>query len=104
MSNIGDYQALVAAFAVTFTSQYARSISIKSTDAKKLENRVNAHATPIRLLLPFGGGENISAEMTDPAAPYAAKKICGCDDSDEPQDGVNLEFRTQPQQYKVLKT
>ena len=66
MSNIGDYQALVAAMTVTFTSQYAKSISIKSTDAKKLENRISANATPIRLLLPFGGGENISAEMTDP--------------------------------------
>ena len=66
MSNIGDYQALVAAMTVTFTSQYARSISIKSTDAKKLENRVSANATPIRLLLPFGGGENISAELLEP--------------------------------------
>ena len=66
MSNIGDYQALVAAFTVDFTSQYAKSISVKCKDATELKNGVRASGTPVRMLLPYGGGENMSAELLDP--------------------------------------
>ena len=66
MSNIGDYQALVAALSVEFTSQAGSSIAITATDATSLKNSVQASATPIRLLLPWGGGQNISAVMLEP--------------------------------------
>ena len=66
MSNIGDYQALVAAFTVDFTSQYARAISVACKDARELKNGVRASGTPVRMLLPFGGGENMSTELLEP--------------------------------------
>ena len=65
MSNISDYQALVAALSVEFTSQAGGSIALTATDATSLKNSVQASATPIRLLLPWGGGQNMTAEMID---------------------------------------
>ena len=38
MSNIGDYQALVAAFTVDFTSQYSGAVSVACKDAEELKN------------------------------------------------------------------
>jgi hypothetical protein len=66
MSNIGDYQALVAAFTVDFTSQFAEAISVACKDAVELKNGVRASGTPVRMLLPYGGGENMSAELLEP--------------------------------------
>lgn len=66
MSNIGDYQALVAAFTVDFTSQFAESISVAAKDAVELKNGIRASGTPVRMLLPYGGGENMSAELLEP--------------------------------------
>ena len=65
MSNISDYQALVAAFTVDFTSQYARAISVQCKDATELKDWIEG-GDPIRLLLPYGGSENLSAEMLEP--------------------------------------
>ena len=65
MSNIGDYQALVAAFTVDFTSQFAESISVACKDAKELDDNIEG-GCPVRLLLPYGGSENTSAGMEDP--------------------------------------
>ena len=65
MSNIGDYQALVAALTVTFTGQTTTAYNIKALDAKKLDDSVQASALPVRLLLPYGGGENLSAVIED---------------------------------------
>jgi hypothetical protein len=70
MSNIGDYQALVAALSVEFTSQAGSSVALTATDAVDLKNSVQASATPIRLLLPWGGGQNITAEMLEPDASF----------------------------------
>ena len=66
MSNIGDYQALVAAISVSFTSQAGRSIALTAKDATELKNNYDNPDTPVRLLLPFGGGENMSAEVLEP--------------------------------------
>ena len=69
MSNIGDYRALVAAFTVDYTSQFAESISVAAKDATELKNVVWSSATPIRLLVPYAvgqGGDNISMELLDP--------------------------------------
>ena len=66
MSNIGDYQALVAAFTVDFTSQFAHAIVVACKDATELKNGVRASGTPVRMLPPYGGGENMSAEMLEP--------------------------------------
>jgi hypothetical protein len=68
MSNIGDYQALVAAISVSFTDQSGKAQTITAKDAKDLKNVVQASGTPVRLLLPFavGSGENISAELLEP--------------------------------------
>ena len=66
MSNIGDYQALVAALTVTFTGQMTTAYNIKAKDAKDLDDSVQASALPLRLLLPYGGGENMSAAMEEP--------------------------------------
>ena len=63
MSNISSYQALVAALSVTFTSQAGATIALTATNATGLKNSVQASATPIRLLLPWGGGENMTAQM-----------------------------------------
>jgi hypothetical protein len=63
MSNIGDYQALVAAAAVSFTSQSLTPISLKAQDAKDLKNSVTSSAFPVRLLLPYSDREEMSAEM-----------------------------------------
>ena len=35
-------------------------------DATELKNGVRASGTPVRMLLPYGGGENMSAELLDP--------------------------------------
>jgi hypothetical protein len=51
---------------VTFTSQYSKSISLTAKDATDLKNSVRASGTPVRLLLPYGGGENMSAELMEP--------------------------------------
>jgi hypothetical protein len=66
MSNIGDYQALVAALEVSFTDQFSGAIAIKAQDAKKLKNSYEAADTPVRLLLPYGGGEFLASEMVEP--------------------------------------
>jgi len=60
MSNIGDYQALVAAMSVAFTSQAGRAIALTAKDVKELKNNYDNPDTPVRLLLPFGGGESIT--------------------------------------------
>ena len=65
MSNISDYQALVAAFTVDFTSQFAEDVSIQCKDATALKNWIEG-GDPIRLLLPYGGGENLSGELITP--------------------------------------
>ena len=66
MSNISAYQALVAALSVTFTSQAGATIALTAKDAKTLKNSVQASATPIRLLLPWGGGDNMTSVMGEP--------------------------------------
>ena len=66
MSNIGDYQALVAAISVSFTSQAGKAIALTAKDATELKNNYDNPDTPVRLLLPFGGGENMSAELMEP--------------------------------------
>ena len=66
MSNIGDYQALLAAAAVTFTNQNGDAESITAKDATALKNVALASACPLRLLLPYGGLENTSAEAGEP--------------------------------------
>ena len=65
MSNIGDYQALVAALSVSFTQQDGRARTITAKNVKDLENVVQSSGTPVRMLVPFavGPGDNISAEM-----------------------------------------
>ena len=62
MSNIGDYQALVAAFTVGFTSQYSGAVSVACKDAEELKNGVRASGTPVRMLLPYGGGGIIDTD------------------------------------------
>lgn len=66
MSNISDYQALVAAMSISFTSQAGRSIALTAKDATSLKNAYDDADTPVRLLLPFGGGEGMSAEVLEP--------------------------------------
>ena len=66
MSNISDYQALVAAMTVAFTSQDSLAISLTAKDATALQNAYDSADTPVRLLLPWGGGENMSAEIEAP--------------------------------------
>ena len=66
MSNISDYQALVAAMTVSFTSQAGATITLKAKNAKQLKNAYAAADTPVRLLLPWGGGQNMSAEIDAP--------------------------------------
>ena len=66
MSNISDYQALVAAMTVSFTSQASKAISLIAKDATALQNAYDSADTPVRLLLPWGGGENLSAEIEEP--------------------------------------
>jgi hypothetical protein len=65
MSNIGDYQALVAALSVSFTDQQSGAQAITAKDATSLKNIVSASGTPVRLLLPYGGGENMTAEFVE---------------------------------------
>ena len=84
MSNIGDYQALVAAFTVDFTSQFAESISVACKDATELKNGVRASGTPVRLLVPhaISSGEPISMELMDPDesfGPNVYKRWTFCD-------------------------
>ena len=66
MSNIGDYQALVAALSVSFTSQASEAIALTAKDATALANSVQAGALPVRLLLPYSDRERMSAEMLEP--------------------------------------
>ncbi len=66
MSNISDYQALVAAMTIAFTSQNDGAISLTADDATSLKNDYEAADTPVRILLPYGGVENLSAEIIDP--------------------------------------
>ena len=66
MSNISTYQALVAAMPVAFTSQASAAISLTAKDATALQDTYDSPDTPVRLLLPFGGGENMSAEIEAP--------------------------------------
>lgn len=66
MSNISDYQALVAAMAVAFTDQQSAAFSETAKDATALKNSYTKADCPVRLLLPYGGGENTSAELLDP--------------------------------------
>jgi hypothetical protein len=66
MSNISDYQALVAAMTVAFTSQASKAISLTAKDATALQNAYDSADTPVRLLLPYGGGESMSAEIENP--------------------------------------
>ncbi len=66
MSNISDYQALVAAMTVSFTSQSGESIALTADNATDLKNAYKAADVPVRILLPYGGGENLSAEILDP--------------------------------------
>ena len=70
MSNIGDYQALVAAISVSFTSQAGWSIALTAKDATELKINYDNPDTPVRLLLPYGGGENMSAELMEPDATF----------------------------------
>jgi hypothetical protein len=72
MSNISDYQALVAALSVEFTSQATTAIALTATDATNLKSSVQASATPIRLLLPWGGGDNMTSVMGEPGTDGAA--------------------------------
>jgi hypothetical protein len=64
LSNIGDYQALVAALSVSFTDQQSNAQAITAKDATSLDNI--ALTTPVRLLLPYGGGESMAAELLEP--------------------------------------
>ena len=66
MSNISDYQALVAAMTVAFTSQNDGAVSLTADDATSLKNDYEAADTPVRILLPYGGVENLSAEIVEP--------------------------------------
>ena len=66
MSNIGDYQALVAALSISFTSQASEAIALTAKDATALGNSVQAGALPVRLLLPYSDRERLSAEMGEP--------------------------------------
>ena len=65
MSNIGDYQALVAALSVSFTDQQGVTRAITAKDAKALERSVQASGTPVRLLLPYSDRDEMSAEMSE---------------------------------------
>ena len=65
MSNIGDYQALVAALSVSFTDQQGVTRVITAKDATALKRSVQASATPIRLLLPYSDRDEMSAEMSE---------------------------------------
>lgn len=66
MSNISDYQVLVAAMSVSFTSQAGEAIALTAKDATSLQNAYDSADTPVRLLLPFGGVENLSSEIIEP--------------------------------------
>jgi hypothetical protein len=62
MSNIADYQALVAAMSVAFTSQDSTAIALTAKDATALQNAWDAADVPVRLLMSAG----MSAEMIEP--------------------------------------
>lgn len=66
MSNIGDYQALVAALSVSFTDQQGVTRAITAKDATALKRSVQASGTPVRLLLPYSDRDEMSAEMGEP--------------------------------------
>jgi hypothetical protein len=66
MSNIGEYQALLAAATVDYTSQFDGALTIAAYDAADLKNGIQAGALPARLLLPFAGIQNIGAVLGEP--------------------------------------
>ncbi len=66
MSNISDYRTLVAAMTVSFTSQGGKSIALTAKDSTSIKNAYSNPDTPVRLLLPYGGGQNMSAELLGP--------------------------------------
>ena len=70
MSNISDYRTLVAAMTVSFTKQNGGAISLTAKDSTSLKNAYSNPDTPVRLLLPYGGGENMSAEVNGPDAEF----------------------------------
>ena len=72
MSNIGDYQTLVAALSVSFTAQDGSAIALTAKDATSLGNSVQASALPVRLLLPYSDRDEMSAEMETPTMGNAA--------------------------------
>ncbi len=50
MSNISDYQALVAAMSVAFTSQNDGAIALTADDATSLKNGYETADLPTRIL------------------------------------------------------
>lgn len=66
MSNIGDYQELVAGITVAFTREHDGALSLPGVGPKALKNSYRKADCPVRLLLPYGGGENTSAELQEP--------------------------------------
>ena len=66
MSNISDYQALVADMSVGFTAQSGEAIALTAKNMTELKNSYAKADTPVRLLLPYGGAENLSAEVLEP--------------------------------------
>ncbi len=75
MSNIADYQALVAALSVTFTDQFSNVQAITAKDATALANVVLGDVTPVRLLLPYGGGESMAAELLEPDETFGPNAV-----------------------------
>ena len=66
MSNIGDYQTLVAALSVSFTAQDSSAIALTGKGPTALGNSVQSSAMPVRLLLPYSDRDEMSAEMLTP--------------------------------------
>lgn len=71
MSNIADLQDKIAAMTVDFTDHNSVARSIACKNVQEAKNSAQASALPVRILLPWGLGLDMSATMSEPGVGVA---------------------------------